>query len=68
MPSKLNIFTEVAVETSDHGVIVVCLNEIVAEINVLIEGVKACGVVELDITVDVFCGIIYALIKVRHWF
>jgi len=55
---------EVAVEAGNHGVIVGCLNDIVVEINILIEGIKACGLVELDITVDVFCGILYALIQI----
>jgi hypothetical protein len=55
---------EVAVETGNHGVIVGCLNEIIAEINILIEGVRVYGRIELDISVVVFCSIIYGLIQI----
>ena len=68
MPSKLNIFTEIAIETGNHGVIVGYLNEIIAEINVLISGVRGYGSIELDIGLDVFGGIVYDLIQVRHCF
>lgn len=68
MSLKLNIFTEVAVETGNHVVIVGYLDEIIAQINILIGGVRGYGIVELDITVEVFGGIVYGLIQVRGRF
>ena len=69
MPSKLNIFTEVAIDTNNHGNIVDDLEEIVARLNLLIHSVQALGSkVALDIPVDEFCGILSSLVEVRHWF
>ena len=66
MPPKLNIFTDVAIAANDHAAILVHLNAIVAEINVLIAGVRGCGRVTLDISVTIFAGIVCSLIQVRH--
>ena len=71
MPSKLNIFTAVAVDTSNHGNIVDDLEEIAARLNLLIHSVQALASgspVVLDIPVKDFCDIISSLVKVRHWF
>lgn len=68
MSSQLNIFTEVAVKTGNHGVILGHLNEIIAQINILIGGLQVYASVELDISVTVFAGIVCDLIKVRHRF
>lgn len=68
MPLELNIFAEVAVNVGNHGVILGYLNDIIAEINILIGGVEVYTTVELDISVTVFAGIVCDLIKVRHCF
>lgn len=59
-------FTDVAVKVGDHVKVLSCLNEIVAEIELVIDGVNA-GV-ELDVSVDVFANLVCGLIQVRHCF
>jgi hypothetical protein len=68
VPSKLNIFTEVAIGAGHHEEIVGHLEDIAAQINILISGIRVFVSVELDISLSAFGSILFGLIQVRHCF
>ena len=65
--SKLNIFTDAAVKINDHAKVLSCLNDIVAEIQIVIDVLNG-GVVDVGVSVDVFASLVCGLIQVRHCF
>ena len=62
----MNIFTDVAVNTGNHGDILTGLKKIIVELNILITGVQGYG--QVDLEVSVFASIVFGLVKVRRCF
>lgn len=62
----MNIFTDVAVNTGNHGDILIGLKKIIVQIDLLITGVQGYGQVDLD--VSAFARTVFDLVQVRRCF